>query len=81
MASQVSLKEIIQTLDALSEQERAIVRQYFERRSRSPSSESLSTLLATWDDSISLQDAEELNRLIREARRSKTEPPRLELTE
>ena len=47
----------------------------------SPSSESLSTLLATWDDSISLQDAEELNRLIREARRSKTEPPRLELTE
>jgi len=81
MASTLSLEEILQALDALSEQERALVQQYLEHGAGSPWGEQLSALLATWDDSISLQDAEELNRIIRESRQSKTEPPRFELTE
>jgi hypothetical protein len=81
MASPLSLQEILQSLDVLSDPERALVRQHLDRSSGSSSSEEPSALLATWDDSISLQDAEELNRIIRESRHSKMEPPRLELAE
>jgi hypothetical protein len=77
----LSLKDIFEVLDALSDQERVAVRQYLDRTAGSASGEPLSTLLATWDESITIEDAEELNRLIRESRRSKAEPPRLELTE
>ena len=80
MASSLSLQEILRALDVLSDQERAVVRQYMERVPSSSSGEQLSALLQTWDDSISLQDAEELSRIIRESRCSKTEPSRLELT-
>jgi hypothetical protein len=75
MASTLSLKEILQALDALSDEGRVLVRQYLEHEAGQPLGEPLSALLATWDESISLQDAEELNRIIRESRRSRTEPP------
>lgn len=81
MALTLSLNEILQSLDALSEEERAIVQQYLERESSRLSSQSLSALLEAWDDSITLEDAEELNRLMHAARLSKTEPPCLELPE
>ncbi len=65
MASPLSL--ILQSLDALSEEERAIVQQYLETGSSNRSSESLSALLDAWDESITIEDAEEVNRLIRES--------------
>lgn len=71
----LSLKDIFAALDALSDQERTMVRPYLDQGPGRPSSESLSTLLATWDESISLQDADEVNRIIRQSRLSKTEPP------
>jgi hypothetical protein len=71
----LSLKDILEALDALSEAERAVIRQHLESGPGRPSREPLSTLLATWDESISLQDAGELNRVIRQSRLSQTEPP------
>ncbi len=77
MAATLSLKDIIEALDELSEAERALIRQHLESGPGRTSNESLSALLATWDESISLQDADELNRVIRESRHSKTAPPPL----
>jgi hypothetical protein len=67
MASTLSLNEILRSLDALSEEERAIVQQYLDTGSSNRSSESLSALLEAWDESLTIEDAEELNRLIRES--------------
>ncbi len=77
MAATLSLKDIIEALAELSEAERAVIRRHLESGSGCTSNEPLSALLATWDESISLQDAEELNRIIRESRHSKTAPPPL----
>lgn len=62
MASTLSLRDILQALDALSDQERAVVQQHLEHGTGPPTNEKLFALLATWDDSITLQDAEESSR-------------------
>jgi hypothetical protein len=77
MAANLSLQEILQALGGLSDQEQIVIQQHLDHMTATPA-QSLSTLLATWDDSLSLQDAEELNQLIQESRHSKVIPPQVE---